>query len=127
MSTFAGERRGYPTQKPEALRERVIKTSSNPTDVVLDPMCGCGTATAVAQKLGRRWIGIDVSPTAVKLMATRMRKLGVPKVEVIGMPRSIEEVSALTPFEFQNWVCEKLMARPSERPVADMGVDGRLF
>ena len=56
-----------------------------------------------------------------------MRKLGVPKVEVLGMPKTLEEVSALTPFEFQNWVCEKLMARPSERKVADMGVDGRLF
>ncbi len=117
---------GYPTQKPEALLERIITASSNPTDVVLDPMCGCGTAIAVAHRLGRRWVGIDISPTACKLMATRMRKLGAAP-ELIGMPQTIEELRALQPFEFQNWVCEKLMARASERKTGDLGVDGRLF
>lgn len=121
------ERLGYPTQKPEALLERIIKASSNTTDIVLDPMCGCGTAIAVAQKLGRRWIGIDISPTACKLMAKRMRKLGVEKMELLGMPMTIDEIRALPPFEFQNWVCQKLMARVSEKKVGDMGVDGRLF
>ena len=70
------ERLGYPTQKPEALLERIIQASSNPTDIVLDPMCGSGTAIAVAQKLGRRWIGIDVSPVACKLAADRLHTLG---------------------------------------------------
>ena len=121
------ERLGYPTQKPEALLERIIKISSNPTDIVLDPMCGCGTAISVAHKLNRRWIGIDISPTACKLMAKRMAKLGVARVEIVGMPKKLEEIRLLEPFEFQNWVCEKLLARPSERKTSDMGVDGRLF
>jgi len=116
-----------PTQKPEALLERIVRASSNPTDVVLDPMCGCGTAVAVAHKLGRRWIGIDISPTACKLMADRMRKLGIPKVEIVGMPKTIEEIRTLPPFEFQNWVCQKLLARVSEKKVRDMGIDGWLM
>jgi DNA modification methylase len=71
------ERLGYPTQKPEALLEYIIKASSNPTGIVLDPMCGSGTTIAVAHKLGRSWVGIDVSPAACKLMVRRMQKLTV--------------------------------------------------
>ena len=66
------ERLGYPTQKPEALLERIIKVSSNPGDLVLDPFCGCGTALAVAQKLGRRWIGIDLSDEAITISQRRL-------------------------------------------------------
>lgn len=121
------ERLGYPTQKPEGLLERIIKTSSNPGDVVLDPMCGCGTAIAVAHKLGRRWVGIDVSPTACKLMANRMRKIGAQDIKLEGLPKTIKEVMALQPFEFQNWVLQKLMARASARKTGDMGIDGYLF
>jgi DNA modification methylase len=120
----AKERLGYPTQKPEALMERIIKTSSNPKDLVLDPMCGCGTTIVVAQKLGRKWIGIDVSPTACKLMANRMRKIGAQDIKLEGLPKSEDEVRGLQPFEFQNWVCQKIFARPSERKVGDMGIDG---
>lgn len=68
---------GYPTQKPEAMLQRIIKTSSNKNDIVLDPFCGCGTAIIVAQKEGRRWIGIDVSPTACKLSLTRVNSLEI--------------------------------------------------
>ncbi len=126
------ERLGYPTQKPEGLLERIIKLSSNPTDIVLDPMCGCGTSIAVAQKLGRRWVGIDVSPTACNLIANRMRKgppegAGAPKVELIGMPKTLEDVKALQPFEFQNWILQKMMGRMSPRKTGDMGIDGYLF
>jgi DNA modification methylase len=121
------ERLGYPTQKPEALLERIIKASSDKDDIVLDPMCGCGTAIAVAHKLGRRWIGIDVSPTACKLMAKRMRKLGVQNVKVEGLPKSLDEIRALQPFEFQNWVCQKVFAHVSERKIGDMGIDGWLM
>jgi len=87
------ERLGFPTQKPEALLERIINTSSNPKDIVLDPMCGCGTAIATAKKLGRRWIGIDISPTACKLMVKRMRGLAVDisQKDVIGLPRTLDE------------------------------------
>jgi len=72
-----GEYLNYPTQKPEKLLTRIIETSSNPTDIVLDPMVGGGTTVVVAHRLGRRWIGIDVSPTACKLTIKRMRKTGV--------------------------------------------------
>jgi DNA modification methylase len=120
---------GYPTQKPEALLERIIEASSKPTDIVLDPMCGCGTCISVAHKLGRRWIGIDVSPTACKLMADRMRKLDVSigENDIIGLPRTLEELKEMKPFEFQNWVCQKLYGRASEKKVGDMGIDGWLI
>lgn len=118
------ERLGYPTQKPEALLERIINASSNPTDIVLDPMCGCGTAIAVAHKLGRRWIGIDVSPTACKLMTKRMRSLRAKIGDPIGLPKSAIELKELQPFEFQNWVFEKLHGRVNPRKVGDMGIDG---
>ena len=118
------ENQGYPTQKPELLLERIVNTSSNPTDIVLDPFCGCGTAIAVAHRLGRRWVGIDVSPTACKLMAKRMRSLRAKVGEVIGLPRSIEQLRELEPFEFQNWVFEKLHGRVNPRKTGDFGIDG---
>lgn len=122
------ERLGYPTQKPERLLERIVLASSNTMDIVLDPMCGCGTAIAVAHKLGRRWIGIDISPTACKIMAKRMQKLGVKIVEndIIDLPKSVEELKAMPPFEFQNWVIRKLHGRLSKSKVGDFGVDGWL-
>ncbi len=123
ISSHAKERLGYPTQKPEMLLERIIKTSSNPTDIVLDPFCGCGTAIAVAHKLGRRWIGIDISPTACKLMAKRLRLLRATFSE-IGLPTTVEELKQLQPFDFQNWVMEKLYGRVNPRKVGDMGIDG---
>ncbi|MEM2970856.1 MAG: DNA methyltransferase [Candidatus Bathyarchaeia archaeon] len=128
IGSTAKERLGYPTQKPEKLLERIILASSNPMDIVLDPMCGCGTAIAVAHRLGRRWIGIDVSPKACKIMVKRMRKLGVKITEndIIGLPKTVEELKAMVPFEFQDWVIEKLYARPSKSKVGDFGVDGWL-
>ncbi|MHC1566411.1 MAG: DNA methyltransferase, partial [Candidatus Syntropharchaeia archaeon] len=123
------ERIGYPTQKPEKLLERIIKASSNPGDIVLDPMCGCGTAVAVAHKLGRQWIGIDVSPTACRLMTDRLRSLGVSIGEnnIIGLPRTIEELRNMDPFEFQNWVCQKIGGRVSTRKIKDRVIDGWSF
>jgi DNA modification methylase len=77
----ARERLGYPTQKPEALLERIIEASSKKGDVVLDPFCGCGTTIAVAERLQRRWIGVDISPTAIEIMRRRLAKLGCrPKI-----------------------------------------------
>jgi DNA modification methylase len=120
------ERLGYPTQKPEKLMERIIAVSSNSLDLVLDPFCGCGTAVAVAHRLGRRWIGIDISPTACRLMASRMRKLGfsIQDKDIIGLPRTLDEIKGMQPFEFQNWVMQKLMARVSKTMIGDMGIDG---
>jgi DNA modification methylase len=120
----AKERMGYPTQKPEALLDRIIKASSNPTDIILDPFCGCGTAIVVAQKLGRRWVGIDVSPTACKLMRNRMEKLTGKKVSTINIEKSAEELKLLHPFEFQNWVFDALHGRVNPRRTGDLGIDG---
>jgi DNA modification methylase len=125
--TRDGERLGYPTQKPEALMERIIEVSSNSTDVVLDPMCGCGTTVAVAQRLSRRWVGIDISPTACMLITDRLRRAGAQNIELIGMPKTLEEIKTIQPFEFQNWVLQKLMGRVSPRKTGDMGIDGYLF
>ena len=127
IHAHAKERLDYPTQKPEALLERIVKTSSNVGDVVLDPMCGCGTSIAVAHRLDRKWVGIDVSPTACKLMADRMRKMGAQSIKIEGLPKTIDEVRGLQPFEFQNWVCQKVFAHVSERKVGDMGIDGWLM
>jgi len=128
VAPSAKERLGYPTQKPEALLERIINASSNPMDVVLDPMCGCGTAIAVAHRTGRRWIGIDVSPIACKVMVTRMKKIGVKIAEsdIVGLPKSVEELEAMEPFEFQDYIIKKLYGRPSKSKVGDFGVDGWL-
>lgn len=129
------ERVGYPTQKPEALLERIIKASSNKGDVVLDAFCGCGTTISVAQQLGRKWIGIDISPTAIKVIQRRLdkggeRTLGAKEginYEVLGMPTTVEEVKKLEPFEFQNWVIiDKMRANASRKKVGDMGLDGYL-
>jgi DNA modification methylase len=123
MSTFSNERLGYPTQKPIALLNRIVEASSNVTDVVLDPFCGCGTSIASSYSLGRRWVGIDVSPTACKLMAKRMRSLKA-KVGEIGLPQTVSDLRKIQPFEFQNWVMEKLYARINPRLSGDMGIDG---
>jgi len=120
------ERLGYPTQKPEALLDRIINASSNPMDIVLDPFCGCGTAIVVAHKLGRQWIGIDVSPTACNLMENRMRRLHVSP-NIMGMPFSEDDLRKLPPFEFQNWVVQRLFGRVSARKSSDMGIDGFTF
>lgn len=120
------ERLGYPTQKPEALLKRIIKASSNSMDIVLDPFCGCGTTLVVAHKLGRRWVGIDVSPTACNLMENRMRKLHVSP-NMMGMPLTEEDLRKLQPFEFQNWVVQRLFGRVSSRKSSDMGIDGYSF
>lgn len=127
LQASAAERLGYPTQKPEALLERIIKASSNPGDLVLDPFCGCGTTIAVAERLGRQWIGIDISPTAVGLMKRRVEKVGARDVNVIGVPITAEELKELKPFEFQNWVMQRLNGTHSPRKTGDMGIDGFSF
>jgi len=129
IGSTAKERVGYPTQKPEALLKRIIEASSNKDDVVADFFCGCGTTIAVAQQLGRKWIGIDISPTAIKVIQKRLKRwLGVIEginYEVIGMPTTVKEVRELKPFEFQNWVViDKMRANLSRKKVGDMGLDG---
>ena len=123
----AKERLGYPTQKPEALLERIIKASSNPGDVMLDPFCGCGTSTEVARKLKRKYIGIDISPNACKLIGNRV---DFPMNEIIGLPRTPEEIGVMDANEFQDWVCKKMSAKnTSSKTIGkstspDGGIDG---
>ncbi|MGH2963831.1 MAG: DNA methyltransferase [Solirubrobacterales bacterium] len=127
MPSDKTERLGYPTQKPEALLERVIQASSNEGEVVLDPFCGCGTTIAVAQRLKRQWVGIDISPTAVGLMKRRVEKVGAQTVKLVGMPVSEEQLHELKPFEFQNWVIQRFNGTHSPRKSGDMGIDGYSF
>ena len=116
---------GYPTQKPIALLERIIIASSNKGDLVLDPFCGCGTTIAAAHKLGRSWIGIDVSPTACKLMQDRMRKNHSINVSIMRGKEDIAYLKKLPHFEFQNWVVAGyFMGRVSDKKSGDMGIDG---
>jgi len=127
LTSYSKEWLGYPTQKPESLLQRIIETSCNKEDIVLDPMVGGGTTIAVAHKLGRKWIGIDVSPTACKVAQKRMRSLGVRNIVVLGLPKSVAELKKLPHFEFQNWVCNQLSGRISDKKSGDMGIDGWTF
>jgi DNA modification methylase len=135
ISAQAAERLGYPTQKPENLLARIINASSNPGETVLDPFCGCGTAVAVAQRLGRRWIGIDVTHLAVTLIKHRLRDSFGEDIEppyaVVGEPASVPDAEALAksdPYQFQWWALGLVGARPIEQKKgADKGIDGRLY
>jgi DNA modification methylase len=128
----AQERLGYPTQKPEALLERIIKASSNEGDIVLDPFCGCGTAIAVAEKLKRRWIGIDITYLAINLVQRRLRdSFGeqLSPYEIIGAPTDVQGAEALkeiNPYQFEWWAVDLVNARPAKdhKKGADTGIDG---
>ncbi|MBA2632200.1 MAG: restriction endonuclease [Chloroflexi bacterium] len=123
----AKERLGYPTQKPERLLDRIILASSNEGDVVLDPFAGCGTTLVVAQRQKREWIGIDISPTAVGLMKRRMEKVGARTIKLVGMPVTEAQLRELKPFEFQNWVVQRVHGTHSTKKSGDMGIDGFSF
>lgn len=134
----AAERLGYPTQKPVALLERIITASSNEQDVVLDAFCGCGTALVAAQLLKRQWIGIDISPTACRVMAQRLKKdCGMKEDEkawqsgkgfvVRDLPWSEAQLRKIPPFEFENWAVIALGGIPNKAKVGDMGIDGRIY
>jgi len=131
----AAERLGYPTQKPLALMERIIQTSSNEGDTVLDPFCGCGTTIAAAQKLNRRWIGIDITSLAIGLIKNRLLESYGKEVadgyQVVGEPTVVEEAERLAkedPYQFQWWALSLVKARPVEQKKgADQGIDGRLY
>ena len=136
IGPLAQERLGYPTQKPEALLERIIQASSNEGDVVLDPFCGCGTAVAVAERLGRRWVGIDVTHLAISLMKSRLRDTfgtQLSEYDVVGVPQDLESARALATesehdgrYQFEYWALGLVNARPSNnrRRGADAGIDG---
>jgi DNA modification methylase len=131
VNSQAEERLGYPTQKPLALLERIIQASSNDGDLVLDIFCGCGTTLEAAAKLKRKWIGIDFSPTACRVMAERLEKrLGLREsidFALKDMPRTADQLRSMPPFEFQNWAVVALGGIPNKVKVADYGIDGRLY
>jgi DNA modification methylase len=138
INSQAKESLGYPTQKPLPLLERIIQTSSNENDIVLDAFCGCGTALVAAQKLKRQWIGIDISPTACRVMAKRLRDVcGIPEDEELwkigrgfvsrNLPWTEEKLRAIPPFEFENWAVIALGGIPNKTKVGDWGIDGRIF
>jgi DNA modification methylase len=134
INSQAVERLGYPTQKPQALLERIIRASSNSGDVILDPFCGCGTAIEAAQKLQRRWIGIDITIQAMRVTRNeRLIKLGesfADSYDVIYRPCDISAAQAFAaeqPFQFQDWAVEKLDGVPSRPRLGDRGIDGRLY
>jgi len=138
LHNLSQERLGYPTQKPLPLLERIIKSSSNPNDIILDAFCGCGTALVAAENLSRQWIGIDISPTACRVMAKRLRdvchlkederlqKIGRGFV-VRGLPWTEAQLRKIPPFEFENWAVIALGGIPNKAQVGDMGIDGRIF
>jgi site-specific DNA-methyltransferase (adenine-specific) len=138
VNSQAKESLGYPTQKPLPLLERIIKSSSNENDIVLDAFCGCGTALIAAQNLGRQWIGIDVSPTACRVMAKRLRDIcrlpeneklwGIGRGFVVrDLPWTEKQLRSIPPFEFENWAVIALGGIPNKVQVGDMGIDGRIY
>jgi hypothetical protein len=134
----AKESLGYPTQKPLKLLQRIIELTSNPNDIVLDAFCGCGTALVAAETLGRQWIGIDISPTACRVMAKRLRDVCKIREDeelwrigrgfiVRDLPWSIAQLRKIPPFEFENWAVIALHGIPNKAQVGDQGIDGRIY
>lgn len=133
INSQAQERLGYPAQKPLALLERIISASSNEGDTVLDPFCGCGTAIHAAQKLRRKWIGIDITHLAISLVEKRLRD-AFPKVtfEVHGTPKDLDSARDLAirdKYQFQWWAGSLVNAQPyrGKKKGADTGIDGLIF
>jgi len=135
INSQAQERLGYPTQKPEALLERIICMSTNPGDTCLDAFCGCGTTIATAQRLGRRWIGIDITHLAINLIRHRLTDAfgAVATYKVVGEPTTVQDARALAEqdkYQFQWWALGLVGARPTvseQKKGADRGIDGRLY
>ncbi len=133
LSAAAAESLGYPTQKPVALLERIIQASSQAGEVVLDPFCGCGTAVHAAQKLGRSWIGIDITHLAISLIEKRLHD-AFPQIKfaVEGTPKDFEGARNLAlrdKYQFQWWACSLVNAQPyqGKKKGADGGIDGLIY
>jgi DNA modification methylase len=133
INSQAQERLGYPTQKPETLLERIIKTSSNEGDTILDPFCGCGTTISVAERLHRKWIGIDITHLAITLIRHRLQDTHGSELcpyEVLGDPKDLASAQALAledRYQFQWWALGLVDARPAQdvkKKGADSGIDG---
>ena len=135
VNAVAKERLGYPTQKPEALLERIIRASSNEGDVVLDPFCGCGTTITVAERLKRRWLGIDITHLAITLIKKRLHDTfgeELAPYEVVGEPADVMGAAALAEVnrhQFEWWALGRIDAAPAQdkKKGADRGIDGVLY
>jgi DNA modification methylase len=138
LNSQAKESLGYPTQKPLSLLDRILATSSNENDIVLDAFCGCGTALVSAERMRRQWIGIDISPTACRVMAKRLRDVSrLPEDErlwrigrgfvVRDLPQTEPQLRRMPPFEFENWAVIALGGIANKVQVGDMGLDGRIY
>jgi len=134
INAMAKERLHYPTQKPEALLERIIKASSNKGDLILDPFCGCGTTIAVAQKLNRKWIGIDITYLAIDVIKKRLEKSGFKEgkdFKIEGAPAdeySARKLAKSNKFQFQYWAVLKIPGGiPNEKKTGDKGIDGFIY
>ena len=133
INSQAQERLGYPTQKPQALLERIVGASSNEDDVVLDPFCGCGTSIHAAQKLKRQWVGIDITHLAISLIEKRLKDAfpGI-RYEVHGTPKDLDGARALAiqdKYQFQWWAVSLVNAVPfsGKKKGADSGIDGLIY
>lgn len=136
INPMSKERLGYPTQKPLALLERIIEASSNLGDIVLDPFCGCGTAIAAAQKLERKWIGIDITHLSIALQKYRMEEMFPDaRFKVVGEPKDIgaaRQLASEDRYQFQWWSLSLIRARPlggqegsrEGKKGSDKGIDG---
>jgi len=135
VAGFSKERLGYPTQKPEALLDRIIRASSNEGDVVLDPFCGCGTTITVAERLKRRWLGIDITHLAITLIKKRLHDTfgeELTPYEVVGEPADLMGAAALAEVnrhQFEWWALGQIDAAPAQdkKKGADRGIDGVLY
>lgn len=139
ISSQSNERLGYPTQKPIALLDRIIKASTNKGDVVFDPFCGCGTTIYSAVKNERKWIGCDIAILSIKLVretltgdfaGEQFRLVEGTHFDVTGIPVSVEQAQELfkeSPFQFQHWLVERIGGFPMLKKVADKGIDGRMY
>ena len=141
LSPVSKERLGYPTQKPLALLERIIRASSNEGDIVLDPFCGCGTTVHAAEQLNRQWIGIDISRFSTELMRQRIlsnypARVHASAIDIVGLPyndRTARQLARESPFEFEKWVCGRigvnkmgLRKQPGDKG-PDGGIDGEII
>jgi DNA modification methylase len=134
VNSQAQERLGYPTQKPEALMERIIKASSNEGDLVADFFCGCGTTVTAAQRLKRQWIGVDISHLAVKLMANRLVNAFGKEIQgtfvISGFPKDIDSAKELAEnthggrLKFEEWIVEVMLHGVLNDNRTQMGYDG---
>jgi adenine specific DNA methylase Mod len=133
VNSQAAERIGYPTQKPQALLERIIVASSEEGDTILDPFCGCGTAVEAAHAKNRKWIGIDLTKIAIDVVKDRLLKIGEKSgktYQTIWEPRDLSSAKALAdddPFQFQDWIVKKLGGISTKHRGADRGIDGRVY